>query len=412
MIGMMQEITQKHRIWHCLDCGKCSAVCPVTRNESRQYTTPRLLVEMVLASRWDDVYNNPLFWSCLTCERCSEICPSAIHFSEFLREMRVKAHQDDRTGTCTHGDVIQTWARMLTDPELKQNRLGWLTDDLKTSSDSGTVYFVGCLPYYDTIFSKQGVACLENAAAALKIMNHLGIAPILMSDERCCGHDALWQGEIDTFTKLARLNLESLKATGARQVVTACPECAATLKMDYPRLVGDHGLEILHFTELISQHDLSTAVKDPQPSRVTYQDPCRLGRHLGVYEPPRKVMTDLGFEIVEMGQSRAASQCCGTSCWTSCGQVSKNIQIDRLKEAKSIGAELLVTACHKCQIHLNCAQDDPDLGQEIDIEIRDLAIMIAQSLGLWDSPQPKNQRSPNHSQEAEKVMDPGEGVSI
>ncbi|MBU1661884.1 MAG: (Fe-S)-binding protein, partial [Chloroflexi bacterium] len=114
--------------------------------------------------------------------------------------------------------------------------------------------------------------------------------------------------------------------------------------------------------------------------RVTYQDPCRLGRHLGVYDAPRELISGLGFELTEMEHNRSASLCCGTSCWTSCGQVSKNIQVERLKEAKATGAELLVTACVKCQIHFKCAQDDPVLGQEIDIEIRDLTTLIAENL--------------------------------
>jgi Fe-S oxidoreductase len=391
MTGTLQEIIKKHRVWNCLDCGKCSAVCPVTRYEARQYTSPRLLVEMAIDGRWDDVSTDPLLWSCLTCRRCSEICPSAVHFTEFLGEVRSLARQAGGSGTCTHNGLIQTLSQMMADPGLNQNRLGWLEDGLKISDDSDTVYFVGCLPYYDVIFKKLGAECLEIACAALKILNHLGIEPILMADERCCGHDALWQGDTDTFTQLARLNIENLKATQARRVVTTCPECAQTLKMDYPRLVGDHGLEVLHITELLAQRDLSGAFASPEPGsgaaqsngrRITYQDPCRLGRHLGVYDAPRVVMDRLGFDLAEMDRARAASVCCGTTCWSSCGQVSKNIQVDRLQEASATSAELLVTACAKCQIHLKCAQEDPELGQEIGIEIRDWTTVIVETLGL------------------------------
>jgi len=98
--------------------------------------------------------------------------------------------------------------------------------------------------------------------------------------------------------------------------------------------------------------------------RITYQDPCRLGRHLGIYDAPRSALAGLGFDLVEMERTRHASLCCGTSCWTSCGQVSKNIQVERLKEARATGAQMLVTACVKCQIHFRCAQDDPALRQE------------------------------------------------
>ncbi len=115
-------------------------------------------------------------------------------------------------------------------------------------------------------------------------------------------------------------------------------------------------------------------------SRVTYQDPCRLGRHLGVYDAPRQAIADLGYELVEMRRHAESSLCCGTTCWTTCGQVSKNIQVERLKEASATGAELLVTACQKCQIHFKCAQNDPLLGEELSIQIRDLTTLIADKL--------------------------------
>jgi Fe-S oxidoreductase len=344
---------------------------------------------MAIEGRTEDFFTDPLFWSCLTCKRCSENCPSGVHFSEFLREARSLSRLDGCSGECTHSDMIQTLSQMMTHPALSQNRLDWLNDGLRVSENSDTVYFAGCLPYYDVIFKKLGVEGVEIAQAAVKILNHLGIEPIVMADERCCGHDQLWQGDMETFTHLAKLNLESLKATGAKRIVTTCPECARTLKIDYPKFVNDHNLEILHITELLAQSDLSLAFATPEgdyapahanDSRVTYQDPCRLGRHLGVYDAPRKVMADLGFELTEMARTRDTSLCCGTSCWTSCGQVSKNIQVERLQEAKATGSELLVTACVKCQIHFKCAQDDPILGQEIDIEIRDLTTLIAENL--------------------------------
>ena len=380
----IQNIINQNRAWYCLECGKCSAVCPITRWETRRYTSPRLLVEKAIEGRTDEVLDDYLFWSCLTCKRCSQICPSDVYFSEFLRDVRALAREDGRAGDCTHGDAIQTWGRMMTHAELQQERLGWLNGDLKVSEGSDTLYFVGCLPFYDIMFKKIGAEGVEIAQAAVKILNHLGIEPQVMADERCCGHDQLWEGDVETFRALAGLNLERLKATGAKRIVTTCPECARTLKLDYPKFVGPHGLKVLHLSELLADSNWSN-IQYPMsniqhPSRITYQDPCRLGRHLGVYDPPRKLLAALGLELIEMERTRHTSLCCGTSCWTSCGQVSKNIQVERLREAQATGAGLLVTACVKCQIHFKCAQDDPALKGEIDIEIRDLTTLIAERL--------------------------------
>jgi heterodisulfide reductase subunit D len=375
----LRETITKNRAWYCLECGKCSAVCPITNWEKRAYTSPRLLVEKAIEGRSSEVLDDPLFWSCLTCKRCSVLCPSDVHFSEFVRDARALARAEGRSGDCTHGDVVQTWGRMMAQPEMQQNRLGWLDGALRVSAASDTLYFVGCLPYYDSMFRGIGAEGIEIARAAVQVLNHLGIEPQVLADERCCGHDQLWQGEFGTFQALARLNLERLKASGVRRVVTTCPECARTLKLDYPQCFGPHHLEVVHLSELVATLKPDLAVVAPS-ALVTYQDPCRLGRHLGIYDAPRRVLTGLGLKVAEMERSRKTSLCCGTSCWTACGQVSKNIQVERLREAQATGAELLVTACVKCQIHFKCAQDDPALRDEIAIPVRDWATVVAERI--------------------------------
>lgn len=380
----MQSVMNQNRVWYCLECGKCSAVCPITRWEKRQYTSPRLLVEKAVQGHLQEVQDDPLFWMCLTCKRCSELCPSGVYFSEFLRDARAMAREKGQKGECSHSDVVQVWGRIMAHSNPAQERLGWINKDLQISDDSDVLYFVGCLPYYDALFREIGCEGIEIARAAVRILNHLGIQPQVMADERCCGHDQLWEGDWETFQALAKLNLEQIQATGAQQIVTTCPECARTLKLDYPRFVGDHRLRVFHLTEFLAQPGIGEAldlrIEDLQPA-ATYQDPCRLGRHLGVYDAPRELMARLGFNLIEMERAGKASLCCGTSCWTQCGQVSKNIQVERLREAKATGAEYLVTACVKCQIHFKCAQSDPALTEELDIEVRDLTTLLAERLG-------------------------------
>jgi Fe-S oxidoreductase len=304
-------------------------------------------------------------------------------FSEFIMDTRALARSDGLSGDCTHGEVIQAWGQMMTDPDLDQNRLEWLDRDLRVSQDSEVLYFVGCLPYYQVQFKNLGIEGLEIARAAVRILNHLGIEPQVLSDERCCGHDQIWQGDIVTFDALARLNLERIKATKAKQIITTCPECARTLGLDYPNRVGEHGMEVLHLTQLISRQPAASMLdwdSEKRKCKATYQDACRLSRHLGVYEEPRALLHASGLELVEMERTHRSSLCCGTSCWTACGKVSKNIQVERLKEAKATGAELLITTCIKCQIHFKCAQQDPTLEDDIAIPIRDLTTVLADRL--------------------------------
>jgi Fe-S oxidoreductase len=270
---------------------------------------------------------------------------------------------------------------MMQDPGLRQNRLGWIGDDLRVAERSDTLFFVGCLPYYDALFRPLGFEGVKIAQAAVRILNRLGIEPQVLAGERCCGHDQLWQGDVGTFEALVRLNVEEIKASGARRIVTTCPECARTLKLDYPRVAGSQGWEVLHISEAVAAGRLEYAAEGEQTlTRITFQDPCRLGRHMGVYDAPRAALAGLGVELVEMERSRAAAVCCGTSCWASCGRVSKQIQGERLREAKATGAAMLVTACLKCQIHFLCAQDDPLLGEQLAIQVRDLTTVVADRL--------------------------------
>ena len=227
------------------------------------------------------------------------------------------------------------------------------------------------------MFRDIGIEGLDISKAGIKILNHLGIEPQVLGEERCCGHDQLWQGDFDTFRALAQINMDLFKRNGIKRIVTACPECAYTLKVDYPKFGSVYGLEVLHIAEVFAAGGLRL---ESDGIRVTFQDPCRLGRFMDVYDAPRKALTDAGYEIVEMDRSRGSSLCCGTSCWTSCGQVSKQIQVERLQEAKATQAQILVTACAKCQIHFKCAQSDPLLAKDIAIDIRDLTTLIAENL--------------------------------
>jgi Fe-S oxidoreductase len=339
-------------------------------------------VEKAIDGQSEQIMQDPLFWSCLTCQRCSLLCPSDVYFSEFIQQARTLASGYEQTGECTHGAVIENWGKMMTDPGMVQQRLDWITPELQLSDDSEVIYFSGCLPYYDALFMHLDIEGLDIARAAVKILNHLGIAPQVMADERCCGHDQLWEGDMQTFQALAKLNLEHLSATGAKMIITTCPECALMLGREYPQRIADHGMVVYHLSQYVAQAvaDGKLVLAAKNQKRVTYQDPCRLGRYLGIYDEPRMLLAALGLELREMERIRSASLCCGTTGWTSCGQVSKNIQIERLQEASRTGVNRMITTCVKCQIHFRCAQQDPMLENKLNLKIQDLTTLIASHL--------------------------------
>jgi Fe-S oxidoreductase len=375
----LEQTVQRTGIRRCLECGKCTAICPLSHHD--HLFSPRRTVGRALMRRDEELLADERLWACLTCMHCSQVCPAGVAYADLTLEVRTEAHKLGRAVACTHGEVIHSWMRMMMDPALQQNRLGWLADGVQTA-DSDTLYFVGCAPYFDAQFGHMGVDGGAVARATVQALNALGINPQVLADERCCGHDLLWEGDVDGFRRLAELNADLIRQSGARRVVTSCPECARTLKVDYAAFGIKLDAEVLHFAELMARENWS--VKGGQSPfanrRATYHDPCRLGRHLGVYDAPRQVLERIGLELVEMPRHRENALCCGTNGWTHCGAANKMIQAERLREAQATGADLLVTACLKCQIHFRCAMQDGELGDQLDLELMDLAMVVAAAL--------------------------------
>jgi len=374
------ETIKQTKAYYCLDCGKCTGNCPVSLFDAAY--SPRVMVKSVLLGEGEKLGKTRLLWSCLSCKMCEERCPSDVHYIEFQRRIRAQYRDLGQREFCSHGGAFQALMRIMTAPKLKQNRLDWLTKDLALSKRDEVLYFVGCLPYFDAYFEDLEIHTLDTARSAIKIMNAMGIKPMLLENERCCGHDLVWAGDEDNFKRLAEHNIREIHRSKAKTVVFTCPEGYRTFKVDYPRYFGELKFDVLHLSELVagnkSQNPLSLGTLD---RTVTYHDPCRLGRHMGLYEPPRELLRSIGdLELREMYHSKHTAVCCGTSAWMNCDLASKQIQMMRLREAKETGAQILVTACPKCQIHLTCAMKDKHLSGSLDIDIRDLITLVADSL--------------------------------
>jgi heterodisulfide reductase subunit D len=417
----LEQAIQQTGVLRCLECGKCTAVCPISRHDHK--FSPRRTVGRALMRHDEALLTDDRLWACVTCLHCSQVCPAGVAYADLTLAVRTEAGKLGHAAVCTHGETIHGWMRLMMSPELKQERLGWLTNgpptdddrrptthatrstqhELRVSEDSETLYFVGCAPYFDVQFGHIGVDGCGVARATVRALNALGIEPQVLADERCCGHDLLWEGDEAGFRTLAELNAGLIRQSGVKRIVTACPECARTLKVDYPAHGIKLNVEVLHLAELLAGSELRVTSSELQVTSseslksarlethnsgpgtrnsklVTFQDPCRLGRYMGVYDAPRQVIEGLGLELVEMPRHRENALCCGTNGWTHCGAANRHIQTDRLREAQATGAEVLVTACIKCQIHLKCAMQDQLLGEEIAIEIKDLATLVAEAL--------------------------------
>ena len=377
----LEDIIQETKTYYCLECGKCTSVCPVARYDPA--FSPRQMIENALLGFGNELLFDKELFSCLTCYTCQQKCPSDIDFPVFVRQARIMAQDNGQRGICAHSGQLQSLARLMTSPVIKQKRLEWLSKEYRVSEDSDILLWVGCAPYFAPIFEDIGFNALDITKANLKILNLMGIEPRLLPNEKCCGHDALWTGDIETFKKLAEYNAAQIKEAGVKKIVFSCPEGYRTFKLDYPNYIN-MGCEVQHISEFLAEKMGENGVKFKEiKKKVTYQDPCRLGRHLGVYEAPRKVLQSIpGIELVEMRHSGGESVCCGTSAFTNCDSYSNMLRAERLCEATETGAELLITACPKCQTHFRCAMTD--IGEEHrstpKIEVMDLANLVASAI--------------------------------
>jgi heterodisulfide reductase subunit D len=393
-VEALDTVIADTEVYYCTECGKCTSICPVSEVKA---FSPRVTVGNAIFGYDDDV--EQVAFDCLTCGRCKDVCPAVVDYPEFTRRLRRRMLIEGYESRPTHGNLFVSSARIMAQTEV-DGRLRWaLFDGLKTSSKGELVYFTGCAPLYRFLFKETGCSLdtpLERIGDevaniprdAVFLMNKAGVTPGIMEREKCCGHDLYWIGDDETFEVLANYNVRLMKEAGAKRVVCSCPEGYWIMKQKYPE-VADFDLEVLHisefFKELVEKGELvlSSGENGQEPrKRVTYQDPCRLGKYLGVYDAPRFLLEEAGFEIAEMAHSREIANCCGgPNAWVGCGSANRQMQLSRLEEATATKSEVLVTACPKCQAHLKCGQcGELPPGRNVEIEIKDLVTILAEAV--------------------------------
>jgi heterodisulfide reductase subunit D len=375
----MERLAQLRRATgaaRCIACGKCTSMCPLAGQEGM--SARRIAAEDLedqLAGRGAGVGR------CLTCGSCEVRCPQGVHFTDYVRGLRERIPLELHR-PAPHGGAFQSAARSMAAGPPPARDLSWIGDPLEIASEGEVALFVGCLPLFDAYFGADlDVHPLDIARAAIRLLNGAGIRPVVLSDERCCGHDLLWNGEREAFIALARENAKAFQARGVKRIVTACGECCRTWRLDYPEAAPGYAPRVEHVAELVASSSL--AFRTNGERTLTYQDPCRLGRHLGVVDAPRNVLASLpGAELVDMPRSGKDAVCCGTSGFIHCDAASRAIQRERLEEAEGTGAETLVTACPKCLIHFHCAQAEARRtgAPGPQIEVQDFTVLAASYL--------------------------------
>ncbi|MFX1441827.1 MAG: FAD-dependent oxidoreductase [Promethearchaeota archaeon] len=228
---------------------------------------------------------------------------------------------------------------------------------------------------------------LEIPKAVIGLLNQKDIIPVVLPEEKCCGHDSLWVGDINTFEKLAKYNVQLFKDAGVKTIIFSCAEGYYTWKYEYKKLFkgsSQFDFEIYHITEYILKENLLDGLKFPprEKIKITYHDACRLGRMSNIYDAPREILEKLPFiEFKEMENNKKDASCCGVAAYITCNEYSKVLQAQRINEAIDTGAEYLIVSCPKCLAHFNCYLNE-HIELKNKLKVIDLTTFIGKMLWL------------------------------
>ena len=329
----------------CYQCGLCDTVCPW--NRVRSFSMRKIIREATFGLT--DIESEDM-WRCTTCGRCPQQCPREVRQIEAGVSLRRISTEYGVFPTAVA--PIRTVSASLMGAgnplgEERQKRADWAQGlSVKPFTEEMEVlYFPGCYLSYDPRLKKV-------AAATAEILNRAGVAfGILGTKESCCGESIRKTGNEDLFKRLARENIKTFIESGVKKILVSSPHCYHTFKNEYPEFRVN--FEVVHIAEylfeLIAQGKLT--LKQAYDKKVTYHDPCYLGRHNGIYDEPRDVLKQIpGLDLIEMPDSLDESLCCGGGGGRIWMETHKGERFSdlRLEQAVGIGAEVLVTACPYC----------------------------------------------------------------
>jgi Fe-S oxidoreductase len=330
---------------YCYQCGKCDTVCPW--NRVRPFSMRKIVRQATFGMT--EIENEEI-WRCSTCGTCPQRCPRGVKQVEAGVALRKIATEYGvfpapvRPVRTVSGNLATEGNPM---GEAREKRGEWAQAlGVKPFTEEMEVlYFACCYLNYDPRLKKV-------AAATAKLLDKAGVSfGILGQKENCCGESIRKTGDEEQFRRLAKENIKTFIEHGVKKILVSSPHSYHTLKNEYPEFMVH--FEVVHVAEylfeLVSRGRLE--IKGEYAKRVTYHDPCYLGRHNGVYDEPREVLKKVpGLELVEMADTREASLCCGGGGGRIWMETPKGERFSdlRLKQAQEVGAQVLATSCPYC----------------------------------------------------------------
>ncbi len=359
----------------CYQCGLCDVVCPW--NRVRKFSMRRIVREATFGMT--DIESDDI-WLCSTCGSCPQQCPRDVRQIESgvaLRRIATEYGVFPTTAKPIRGVSASLTGEGNPLNEKREDRAKW-AEGLSVkpfNEEMEILYFSGCYLSYDPRLKKV-------AAATAAILNKAGVDyGILGTKENCCGESIRKAGDEELFRRLAKENIKTFIDSGVKKVLVSSPHCYHTFKNEYPEFMVH--FEVVHMAqylaELIDAGRL--ALKKAYDKKVTYHDPCYLGRHNGVYEEPRQVLKKVpGLALNEMPEARDNSLCCGGGggrIWMETMKGERFSDI-RIAQAVDVGAEVLATSCPYCITHFE--ESRLSLEDSESLAIKDITEIVAETL--------------------------------
>ena len=374
-----------YEAYSCAQCGYCIDVCDQYYGRQWESETSRgrwYFLRQYLEGKAE--FNQMMldsFLLCTTCQRCNQVCQVQIPIQQMWDQMRGLVI--DEKGYHTFPGFEMMGSSFLSQSNIwagaREERDKWLPDDVKVMEKGKIAYWAGCT----ASFVEHDIA--QNAVHILKEggidFTYLG------KDEDCCGIPFYAAGKWDLFAKAVTHNIMELNKRGIEEVVISCPGCWVTLNHYYREWAQKLGLEynvrIKHITEvtaeLVKEGKLKFKQAPRDGGRLTYHDPCHIGRHGGIYEQPREVLRAIpGVELMEMEHNRENGLCCG-SVLSRVGRppAADAIGIYRMKEAEDAGAGIVLTTCPCCEVQLRVGAR----AGKSPVRVLDFSDVVVEALG-------------------------------
>ena len=385
----------------CTECGRCQSQCPAWHTEKP--LSPKLLImamrdhalaklpatapieTKIVGNAHENAISLDVLWSCTTCGACVEECPVDIEHVDHIVNMRrfqvlVESEFPTELGNTFRNleKAGNPWGANRTDRDAWISEVDFPITVIESviPEDVEYLFWVGCAGAYEERAKKT-----TKAVAELLYMSGVKFG-VLGKRETCTGDPARRSGNEFLYQILSRENIETLQETfgtrGVKKVVVTCPHCFTTIGRDYKQQGFD--LQMVHHTQLLNQLVKEGRLKPVSKSekKLTYHDPCYLGRHNQIYEPPRELLESTGIEITEMPRNQERSFCCGAGggrMWME-EKIGTRINLNRVDEAIATGAEEVAVGCPFCRVMVS----DGMVARESSVEVLDVAQALLRSV--------------------------------